>query len=138
MVLWCLVSVTVAGLLVRMALMLINGANQDFSSNHHLTNLVYTITGLVANRFQSAAEIQLPLNGVPHLLDLAALLAIDVLFFGTLMITKVALWGARRYAGRQQSTLDSANVRASVNETSPPLAEPIAEPVAVGSDAPLD
>jgi len=63
--------------------------------------LLYTVTGILADRFDTAVNFVIPVSGLSHAFDTASLLAIDSLFFATLAVTKVALW----YAGRGRSGL---------------------------------
>ena len=100
-VLWAAVGVIELSLLLRLLVMWAVGVRASLSGlsgSSGPVTFLYAITGVVADRFDTAVDFNVPIPGLSHALDTPALLAMNTLFFATLAVTKTALWYARRRA----------------------------------------
>lgn len=88
--LWALTFVTAMGLLLRIGVMLRFGVGENGAAPTTFAGTVYQITSPVVSPFGHAAGMSMPLNGLPHVFDIAAVLGIVVISFGVLAITKIA------------------------------------------------
>lgn len=94
--LWVLAAVFELFLVTRVVVMAIVGAPiTGIGLGATAGRWLYHVTGVAVTPLESTA--QTPLTG-SHLVDVAALLAIEIVFFSVLAITKTALWLARRLA----------------------------------------
>lgn len=100
--LWLAVGLVEIALLTRILVMLAVGVTGDEGGNSAAVSLLYHVTGVLSDRFDVAVAFQIPLSGLPHAFDIAALLAMDSLFFAALATTKIAGWYAERLSQGQE------------------------------------
>ena len=72
--------------------MLIFGVTGTMGGTSAPVSALFTVTGVVSNPFNLGVGFLVPLSGLSHALDVSSLLVMDVLFFATLLFTKLALW----------------------------------------------
>jgi hypothetical protein len=99
--LWAAVAVVELSLLVRVLVMWAVGVRASLSGlsgSSGPVTLLYAITGVLTDRFDTAVNFNVPIPGLSHALDTPALLAMNTLFFATLALTKLVLWYARQRA----------------------------------------
>lgn len=101
-VLWILTAMAEAALIARFGAMWVYGRNATGAASLAIVTDLYALTSLLVAPFTNSANISLPPAGLNHIFDVAAFLAIDVLFFGVLAITKLCLWTARRWDVRAE------------------------------------
>ena len=101
--LWALVFLAEALLCARIVAVLTWGINGDLSSPAKAPAFVYAATAPLVNDLASSANFLVPYRGLKHAFDIAALLAMVIIFFGALALTKLANWIAGCCAGRPSS-----------------------------------
>jgi hypothetical protein len=110
-VLWAAAALVIVSLLVRIGVQLAAGVDNTGSSSVPWIATLYDVTGLLPTLFSPAANVTIPITGVPHLLDVASIMVIAVLFFGTLAVTKLAIWSARAVFGGVRKPVDAPAVQ---------------------------
>ena len=93
--LWFLVAALEVLLLARIVTMLIFGVTGSMGGTSAPISVLFVVSGVFTDPFDLGVGFLVPLSGLSHAFDVAALLVMDVLFFTTLLITKLALWYAR-------------------------------------------
>jgi len=94
-VLWALVAISQLLLALRILSVLIWGIGGGQTAPANAPGLIYSVTGPFVNPLVSAANFTVPYQGISHALDIAALMAMAILFFSALAVTKSALWCSR-------------------------------------------
>lgn len=89
-------------LLTRVIVMLLQGINEDGSGPTHFATVLYSVTDVLPHLFRQVANPSIPINGLPHALDVPSILAMDALFFAVLAVTKLSMWTARWYVARNK------------------------------------
>lgn len=101
-VLWIFTAVVEVALIARFICMWLFGVNATGGAGSTIVTDLYLLTNPIINPLAKSANVYLPPAGLGHVFDVACFLAIDVLFFGMLGITKFGIWGASKWDERRE------------------------------------
>jgi|SRR5579872_3507216 len=94
--LWVLLAAAELLLLARILSVLIWGINGDLSAPANAPGWLYSLTGILVDDLNQASNFLVPYAGIRHALDITAIMAMLILFFAVLLITKAAMWVAQQ------------------------------------------
>jgi hypothetical protein len=124
--LWIVAAFVEVVLLSRFICMWIFGVNATGGSSSAIVTDLYRLTTPLINPLAKSANVYLPPAGLGHVFDVTCFLAMDVVFFGVLGITKLGIWAGARSDERRERKASAANeVAHTVEPEIPPARVPV-------------
>jgi hypothetical protein len=109
--LWILAGIIEVALVSRFIAMWLYGQDATGDASSAIVTDLYRLTTPFIYLLTKSANVSLPPAGLGHIFDVACLLAINILFFGVLGLTKLGIWTGRNLDRRRTRRLREKTVK---------------------------